>query len=133
MDRYWLGFGIVGALQMGAIALGVGFVLYAICHRWFGRGGTHHGVMIGWSWLIATVLAGGPDLWDLFYFNVAPMQSLQLLRIKLAAVHDPDSIGLRVLFEMLGSAVGVALSWILFSSDLRRWLGLRGRSDDAKS
>lgn len=125
-DRYWLGYGMVGALQMAGIAVGLGIVAYGVCFL-LGRGqGAREGVLIAWAWLAATVLSGFADIWDLVYFNVAPIRSLQLLQLKLAQVHDPNSIGLRVLFEMLGATVGVAVGWAIFSARYHR--RLRSRS-----
>ena len=77
---------------------------------------------IGWSFLLASALTVSGDLWNLFYFNYGRMQSLQLLKVKLAEVHDPDSIGLRTLCEVLGVAVGIYLAWALCSGDWRRRL-----------
>ena len=50
---------------------------------------------------------------------MAPLQSLTLLRAKLAAVHDPDAIGLRVFFEFVGALVGVCIGWAIFSGGMK--------------
>jgi hypothetical protein len=124
-DRYWLGYGMDGALQMAGIAVALGVVAYGVCFLLGRREGAREGVLIAWSWLAASLLSGFADIWDLIYFNVVPIHSLQLLQLKLALVHDPNSIGLRVLFELLGATVGVAIGWALFSAGYHRRLRSR--------
>ncbi len=119
-DQSWMGYGTVGGLQAGAIAAVAGFVLFAAVH-WLGRrNGWHYGRELALSYLLTVAVAGSGDLWNLLYFSLAPVgDSIQLLKTKLAEVHDPDSIGLRVLFEFLGAALGVYVSWGIFSGDWR--------------
>lgn len=119
-DRSWTGFGLVGALETGGIALLAGLVLYALVRAFGKSNGWSHGKDISVAFAITLVLAGGQDLWDLFYFNFAPLQSMTLLRLKLAAVHDPDAIGLRVFFECVGALIGVCLGWAVFSGGFRQ-------------
>ena len=121
-DQSWMGYGIVGGLEAGAISALAGLLLFGLFH-WVGRrSGWSDGPQIGWSFLLATLLTVSGDLWDLFYFNYARLQSLQLLKAKLAQVHDPDGIGTRVLCELLGAALGIYVSWVVC-----RWRGDRGR------
>lgn len=75
---------------------------------------------IGVAFALSVVIGGGQDIWNLFYFNMAPLQSITLLKLKLAAVHDPDAIGLRVFFEMVGAFLGACLGWAMFSGDLKK-------------
>jgi hypothetical protein len=126
-DRSWMGYGMVGALEVAGIALLVGIVVYLLLHLVIGKGEAWSaGKEIAISFVLTVVIAGGQDIWDLFYFNMAPLQSLTLLRAKLAAVHDPDAIGLRVFFEIVGGFVGVCLGWAMFSGGLKRLLdGMR--------
>jgi hypothetical protein len=113
-DQSWMGYGLIGGLEAGAIALASGLVLFGLIH-WLGRAqGWSLGLEISWAYVLGMLLAGGGDLWNLFYFNYGRLQSLQLLRARLAEVHDPDSIGLRVLFEFVGAGIGVFLGWLLF-------------------
>jgi hypothetical protein len=121
-DQSWMGYGIVGGLEAGAISALAGLLLFGLFH-WVGRrSGWSDGPQIGWSFLLATLLTVSGDLWDLFYFNYARLQSLQLLKAKLAQVHDPDGIGTRVLCELLGAALGIYVGWVVC-----RWRGNRGR------
>ncbi len=122
-DQSWMGYGLVGGLEAGAISAVVAFVLYLIL-RLVGR-------QQGWSpmrqlsiaFLVAVLLTGSGDMWDLMYFNYAGgIESVQLLKVKLAEVHDPDNIGLRVFWELVGSMVGAGLGWIVLGGDWRRLL-----------
>ena len=114
-DQSWMGYGIVGALEAGAIALVIGLVVYVGLHL-FGRSqGWSLGLEVGWASVIGVILAGGSDMWNLVYFNYGRVQSLQLLKIRLAEVHDPDNLGARVFFEFVGVAVGVFIGWLLFA------------------
>lgn len=119
-NQDWMGYGIVGGIEAGVISALAGLLLFCVFH-WLGRrNGWSYGPQIGWSFLLATVLGASGDLWDLLYFNYAPLQSLQLLRAKLAQVHDPDNIGLRVFCELLSVAVGIYIGWVLCSGNGRR-------------
>ncbi|KJV36747.1 hypothetical protein [Luteibacter yeojuensis] len=122
-DRSWMGYGIDGALQVGGIALLAGIVAYVVVRLIGKANGWSHGLELTLAALLAFFLAGGEDIWNSFYFNFVPIQSPQLLRVKLAAVHDPDSMGLRVLFEMMGALVGTGIGWAAFSGGLKDLIG----------
>jgi len=126
-DQSWMGYGIVGGLQAGLIAAVVATVLFCVFHHVGRRQGWSYGPTIGWTFLLSALLAAGGDLWNLFYFNYARLQSLQLLKAKLAAVHDPDGIGLRVLCEFVGIILGMLAGWALCAG--LPWL--RRRKQDA--
>ncbi|WP_109125198.1 hypothetical protein [Dyella sp. C11] len=113
-DQSWMGYGFVGALEAGAIALAIALVVYGLLHLFGRTQGWSAALEISWASVIAMVLASGSDLWNLVYFNYGRVQSLQLLKVRLAEVHDPDSLGARVMFEFLGVCVGVYLGWLLF-------------------
>lgn len=115
-DQSWMGYGWLGGLEAGAIAAVAGALAFALL-RWRTGGDRSHGAQIGWAYLLALVLTASGDLWNLFYFNYAQLQSLQLLRAKLALVHDPDGLGVRVLCELVGAGLGIAVSWRV----TRRW------------
>jgi hypothetical protein len=113
-DQSWMGYGLIGGLEAGAIALVAALVLFGLMHLFGRTQGWSLGLEISWAYMLGMLLAGGGDLWNLFYFNYGRLQSLQLLRARLAEVHDPDNIGLRVLFEFFGAGIGVFLGWLLF-------------------
>ncbi|GAB2555130.1 hypothetical protein [Rhodanobacter koreensis] len=126
-NQDWMGYGIVGGIEAGVISALAGLLLFVVFH-WLGRrNGWGYGPQIGWSFLLATLLTASGDLSDLFYFNYAPLQSLPLLKLKLAQVHDPDSIGMRVLCELLGVALGIYVGWVVCSGNGRRSSGDQGK------
>ena len=119
-DQSWMGYGWTGGIEAGAISVVAGVVLYLLFH-WLGRrNGWSDARQIGWAYFLALVLSARVDAWNLFYFNYARLQSLQLLRAKLAEVHDPDGIGTRVLCELIGAAVGVFVAWVVCGGHWRR-------------
>ena len=118
-NQDWMGYGFVGGIEAGVISALAGLLLFGVFH-WLGRrNGWSLGPQVGWSLLLATMLTASGDLSDLFYFNYAPLQSVPLLKLKLAQVHDPDSIGLRVVCELLGIALGIYVGWLLCSRNGR--------------
>ncbi len=121
-DQSWMGFGIVGAAQAGLVSTLVGLLLFVV-FCWLGRRQAWGpGAPIAWSFLLAALFTVSGDLWDLFYFNYGQLQSLILLKAKLALVHDPDAMGLRVLAELLGVTLGVYLGWLVCHAGwFRRW------------
>ncbi|MEO7073287.1 MAG: hypothetical protein ABI300_10135 [Rhodanobacter sp.] len=124
-DQSWMGFGVVGALQAAAVSVAVAMLASFAFHGIGRRHGWGLGPPLAWSFLLALGLTASGDLADLFYFNFGRLQSLALLKAKLALVHDPDSIGMRALFEVAGVAVGVYLGWLVFHH-WRRRSGPRG-------
>lgn len=122
-DQSWMGYGIVGGLQAGLISALAGLLLFMVFH-WIGRRNDwSYGPQVGWSFLLTMLLTASGDLWDLLYFNYARLQSLQLLRAKLAQVHDPDGMGLRVMGEFVGGVLGIYVGWLLCSRRHRRSSG----------
>jgi hypothetical protein len=47
----------------------------------------------------------------MFYLNYANLQSLPLLKVVLAGMHDPQHLGLRVLCELLGVSLGIGVGY----------------------
>jgi hypothetical protein len=119
-NQSWMGFGVVGALQAGAISLLVATLASIALHAIGRRQGWGLGPPLAWSFLLALLLTASGDLADLFYFNYGRLQSLALLKVKLAQVHDPDSMGLRALFEVGGVVLGVYLGWLILHHCRRR-------------
>lgn len=112
-DQSWMGSGIVGGVEAGLISAVAGLLLFLLFH-WFGRRRCWSDAQtIGWSFLLASVLTVSGDLWDMFYFNYANLQSPALLKAELALVHDPQHLGMRVLCELLGVSLGIYLGWVL--------------------
>ena len=92
-DQSWMGYGIVGGLQAGSIAALAAMLLFGFFH-WLGRrNGWSYGPQIGWTFLSAALLTVSGDLWNLFYFNYAQLQSLQLLKAKLQRCMIPMALG----------------------------------------
>ena len=118
-DQSWMGYGWIGGLQAGLIAAAAGALLFLL-FRWRTRKAWSHGAQMAWSYVLGVMLAASGDLADLFYFNYARLQSVQLLRAKLAEVHDPDGLGTRVLCELAGVAVGIAVAWLASEWAARR-------------
>lgn len=112
-QQSWMGVGIVGGIEAGVISALAGLLLFLLFH-WLGRRqGWSYAPQIGWSFLLACLLTVSGDLWNMFYFNYANLQSLSLLKAELAEVHDPQNLGLRVLCELLGVALGIYVGWVL--------------------
>ena len=122
-DQDWMGYGFVGGVEAGAISAVAGALLFALFHAIGRRGGWNEARKIGWSYLLGVIVSGGADIADLFYFNYGRLQSLTLLRAKLAGVHDPDNLGLRVLCELVGVGAGIWLAWLVIGWRSRRRAG----------
>ena len=117
--------GLLGAFESGLIAALVGLISYGLW-RWILRASSDPvGRTLGWAGLSAAILAAGIDSWNLFYLAVMRMESPLYARIALQGIHDADSLGTRVVFELIGAALGVLLGWQWFSG------GMRGREDPA--
>jgi hypothetical protein len=125
-DQSWMGYGMVGGLEAGAISAVAALVLYLIVHAIGQRQGWSPLKKIAIAFLVALLLTASGDVWDLFYFNYGQVQSIQFLKARLAQVHDPDNIGLRVFCELIGAMVGACFGWIVRGGD---WRGVL-RGDD---
>lgn len=123
-DQSWMGYGLVGGLEAGAISAVVALLLYLVIYPFGRKQGWPPLRMITVAFLLSLLLTASGDMWDLVYFNYARMDSIQYLKVRLAQVHDPDNIGLRVFWELVGAFVGAGLGWIFRGGD---WRGaLRG-------
>ncbi|OZB59369.1 MAG: hypothetical protein B7X33_06055 [Lysobacterales bacterium 13-68-4] len=119
-DQSWMGYGFVGGLEAGAISAVAGALFFSLFHAIGRRAGWNEARKIGWSYLLGVALSAGADIADLFYFNYGRLQSLTLLRAKLAGVHDPDNLGLRVFCELVGVGAGIWLAWLAIDWHARR-------------
>lgn len=107
--------GFLGALEAGLIALLVGLLGYGLL-QWIVRklqGSVGHA--LGWGFLAAVAVSAGIDAWNLFYLGMVRLESPVYARLALQGIHDADSLGTRVVFEIVGAAIGVMLGWRLFS------------------
>jgi len=123
-DQSWMGYGLVGGLEAGGISAAAALLVYLIVYVMGRKQGWSPLRMIAIAFLVSLLLTATGDMWDLIYFNFANMNSLQYLKVRLAEVHDPDSIGLRVFWELLGALIGAVFGWLLRGGDWRS--ALRG-------
>ena len=107
--------GFLGALEAGLIALLVGVLAYALWHWLMRAFGGSVAQTIGWACLTAVVVAAGMDAWNLFYLGIMKLESPLYARLALQGIHDPGSLGARVVMEVTGALVGVVIGWRLFS------------------
>lgn len=113
-----LHFGLLGAMEAGLIAMLVGLLGYGLL-QWIVRrlrGSVGHA--LGWGFLAAVVASAGIDAWNLFYLGMVRLESPVYARMALQGIHDADSLGTRVVFEIIGAGIGVLLGWRLFSGGL---------------
>ena len=107
--------GLLGALEAGLIAFVIGVLVYALWSWVCRRSGLKLGHAIGGGAAISLVLAAGIDIWNLFYLGVMRLESPLYARLALQGIHDPGSLGARVVMEVVGAMVGVVIGWRLFS------------------
>jgi hypothetical protein len=113
MGFHWLHGGVLGALESALLAALVGAVA-ACCADVAGRrGGWRTGTEIGVALLIALVLGAGVDAWHLFRLGIVRLEYPFGIGRTLDAIHDPDSLGLRVVLEFAGAVIGVMAGWWL--------------------
>ena len=108
--------GLLGALEAGLIALLVGLLGYGLL-QWVVRklqGSVGHA--LGGGFVIATVVSAGVDAWNLFYLGMVRLESPVYARLALQGIHDADSLGTRVVCEIVGAGLGVLFGWQLFSA-----------------
>lgn len=114
--------GWLGVLEAFLIAFAVG-VLAWLFWRWLAkRAQWAEARAIGWACVSAVAVGAGIDSWHLFYLGVAQLESPLYARIALSKIHDPNTLGTRVLLEWVGALVGVVLAWAVTK-------GLQSRPD----
>jgi len=112
--------GFLGALEAGLIAVLVGLLGYGLL-QWIVRksqGSVGHA--LGWSFVVAVAASAGIDAWNLFYLGMVRLESPVYARLALQGIHDADSLGTRVVCEIIGAGIGVLLGWRLFSGGLSK-------------
>ncbi len=115
MNLAFLPFGPWGVVLAAVISTVVGMLLIGLTRLWGRRHGWTHAHEIAWAWLITVIVTAGVDSWHLLYMGVTPMQSPVTIARVLSAIHDPDTLGVRVVCEFIGACVGVILGWLLWS------------------
>ena len=107
--------GLLGVLEAGLIAFVVGMLAYVLW-RWLARSnGWSDAKAIGWASLSATVVAAGIDAWNMLYLSIARLESPLYARLALQDVHDPETLGGRVVIEAMGAWTGVVVAWLVFN------------------
>lgn len=107
--------GWLGVLEAAAIALAIGVAAHALWHGLCRVLGWSAGQAIGWACVTAVAAGAGIDAWKLFYLGMMKLESPLLARLALAGIHDPESLGARVVAEIVAALSGVTLGWMLFS------------------
>lgn len=125
MGLHVLSTGWAGVWQACAIAAVVGVLLSLLAHALSPRFGWRQGSAIGVALLCTLVLGAGVDAWHLFYLAIVRLESPFVIQRTLGAIHDPGTLGLRVLFEFAGGVTGVMLGWYLATHGPHRRGGRR--------
>lgn len=111
--------GFLGVMEAGLIALLIGILAYGLL-RWIVRAlGGSAGHALGWACVLAVVVAAGLDAWNLFSLGMMKLESPLYARLALQGIHDPASLGARVVFQVVGALAGVGLGWLLFTGGWR--------------
>lgn len=116
----WLSSGFAGVLESAAIALVVGALACFAAHRLGRRAGWRPGTEIGVASLVTLILAAGSDAWDLFHLSIVRLESPIVIQRMLDAIHDPENLGARVVFEFAGAIAGVMVGWYAATHSARR-------------
>lgn len=111
--------GLLGVLEAGLIALLVGLLVYGLLHWVVRKRKGSVGHALGWGFVIAAVVSAGIDAWNLFYLGMVRLESPVYARLALQGIHDADSLGARVVCEIMGAGIGVLLGWQLFSGGIK--------------
>jgi hypothetical protein len=126
MNLAFLPYGAMGVFLSALISLAAGVVALGLVHAWGRRHGWTHAAEIGWAWLATMAATASIDTWHLLYMGVVPMQSPVTIARVLAPIHDPDTLGVRVVCEFIGASAGVMLGWLLWTG---AWRHLHDRHD----
>ena len=104
--------GWLGALEAGLIAFLVGAVAWLFWGWLCRRARWPEPRAIGWACVTAIAIAAGIDSWNLFYLGIVRLESPLYARIALSKIHDPETLGTRVVLEWAGAICGVIAAWI---------------------
>ena len=111
--------GFLGVMEAGLIALLIGMLAYGLL-RWIVRAlGGSTGHALGWACVLAVAVAAGVDAWNMFSLGMMKLESPLYARLALEGIHDPASLGARVVFQVVGALAGVGLGWLLFTGGWR--------------
>ncbi|MCK9537663.1 hypothetical protein [Dokdonella sp.] len=119
MGLDFLHYGVLGALEAAGLAALAGCVLYALARLLRRPLGWREGTEFGVAFALAVVVGAGVDAWDLFTLGIVRPESPFAIQQRLASIHDPDALGMRVVLEFLGAAAGVTLGWLLLARGKR--------------
>ncbi len=123
MNLPFLPFGPWGVVCAALISLVAGILLLGLTHAWGRRNGWSQGGEIGRAWLATVVLTAGVDTWHLLYMGIVPLESPVVIARVLAPIHDPDTLGMRVVCEFIGACAGVMLGWLVWTGSWRHARG----------
>ena len=110
-----LHFGLLGVVEAMLIAFAIGFFVFVVWQwvcRFFGWSAGH---ALGWACVFSVVIAAGVDAWNMFYLGMVRLESPLYARMALEKIHDPNTLGTRVLAQAAGAVAGVVLGWYWFS------------------
>jgi hypothetical protein len=119
MNLAFLPFGVWVVVFAALISLVVGALLLGLAHAWGSRHGWTHSAEVGWTWLLTMLVTASADTWHLLYLGIVPLQSPVTIARVLAPIHDPDTLGVRVVCEFVGASAGVMLGWLVWTGSWR--------------
>lgn len=111
--------GLLGVIEAMLIAFAIGLLVCALWQWICKRCGWSAGHALGWACVFSVAIAAGVDIWNMFYLGMVRLESPLYARMALENIHDPDSLGTRVLAQAGGALAGVGLGWYWFSRGWR--------------
>ena len=101
-----------GVLEAGLIAFLIGAVAWLFWGWLCRRVRWPEPRAIGWACVTAIAIAAGIDSWNLFQLGIVRLESPLYARIALSKIHDPETLGTRVVLEWAGAIAGVVACWV---------------------
>ncbi len=120
MNLAFLPYGPWGVVLAALISFVAGVLVLGPVHAWGRRHHWSHAAEIGWAWLATMLITASVDVWHLLYMGVVPMESPVTIARVLAPIHDPDTLGMRVVCEFIGASAGVMLGWLVWTGSWRK-------------